>query len=63
MRSPRMHVLMVQKQMDLYLRGRKGLSIFSLEEVERCQLWSEARENGYSAAKSRGISAVYGRCD
>ena len=29
-----------------------------MREAERCQLWSEARENGYTAAKVRGISAV-----
>ena len=74
-----MHAEMVQKQVDLYLRGREGstmklyessyralcvlcrksgLSVFSLGEAEICQLWSEAKESGFTAAKVRGISAV-----
>ena len=69
----------VQKQVELYLRGREGstmksyessyralcvlcrtsgVSVFGLGEAERCQLWSAARENGFTAAKVRGISAV-----
>ena len=69
----------LQKQVDLYLKGREGstmksyessykalcvlcrateVSVFGLGEVERCQLWSMAREMNFSAAKVRGISAV-----
>ena len=69
----------VQKQVELYLRGREGstmksyessyralcvlcraseVSVFSLGEAERCQLWSMAREKGFTASKVRGISAV-----
>ena len=79
LRSPRMQAKRVQKQVDLYLRGREGstmksyessyralcvlcraseVSVFSLGEAERCQLWSMAREMGFTASKVRGISAV-----
>ena len=45
------------KIVNIYFKGKAGLSVFSLEEIDRCELWMEVAGARVSPATLRGISA------